>query len=401
MVRPARYLPIVILLSTLLAACQGIAGQAEPTLTPIPSSTASPVPTNTPEPSTTPEPTARPSPLPTATTTPTPTAQLGETRIDPETGKEEIFSDIGAWVKVIPAWDIAIMGLLPGLTKNNASYEILEDGSVKVAFSLADKTSELNGEEFVFVIPSYKDALLTVDGSLVQGRVTVGELTSNEPKRMQRQWPLVTMEGENESLAYFDWINGQWVPRYKELLTNLGSQEVAGWMPQNVGLAKSRFWLDEPGIRESELISSGANDDGFAISMISQPHRVFEENILDGGTIVRTETWAEMIYNDKGHTLLLLVFSSDCDIRHHINGITSLNIDGFVNKFDNWNKFKKVEKAEFLTFIEQSPRARIRFSVFSHMPPELKQFAQDLFDTGQSDINHVRTEFSDMFFFLN
>ena len=294
------------------------------------------------------------------------------------------------------------MGILPGLTTNNASVDILDDGTAELTFTVVDSSSDLNGEVFTLLIPPVETELLTEEGKFVQGTLAIGELTSDKPKRMQRQWPSITMEYDEESLAYFDWVHNTWVPRYEELLTNLGSQEIAEWMPQNLGLVEEHFFwgLFSPGISEVELIGENFHSDGYNISMILQPHRVFEEQIYDGGTIVRTENWAEMIYDDDGHSLLLLVYSSDRDV---LNGINALTQNGFVNTFVNWNDHLRVEKGELFDFMDQSPRARIMFHVWDALAaPEVNQFVQDLNDSGQSALERVRvSDFDNLFFFLN
>ena len=88
-----------------LAACGGNEFQAEPTPTPVSSSTPSPVltstlePTNTPLSTNSPLPPATPSPVPTVTITSTPTPRIGDTRVNPETDEEEVFSSGGEWAR--------------------------------------------------------------------------------------------------------------------------------------------------------------------------------------------------------------------------------------------------------------------------------------------------------------
>jgi len=104
-----------------LAACGGNEVQPELTLTVVSSSTPSPEPTKTPELTHTPRPTETPittttlSPTLTATITPTPTPQAGESRINPETGLEEVFSNAYGWVEA-----------------NELGTLIEEDGVIKV-----------------------------------------------------------------------------------------------------------------------------------------------------------------------------------------------------------------------------------------------------------------------------
>lgn len=391
--------------------------QADPTPIPLPTPTPTPEPTVTPEPTSTPTATATPSPAPTATVTSTPTPQVGDTRLNPDTDEQQVFNETGEWVKLIPEWNIATMGVLPGLTEHNASVAISEDGGAELTFTVVDSSSDLNGKEYSFVIPPHDSELLTEYGDLVLGTLAIGDLTADKPKRMHRQWPMVAMENDGEQIAYFDWAEGKWVPRYMNVLTDLGSQEVPEWMPQNLGLVQeeeaSFFGLYTPGIKEQDFTFEDITVTSYGIAIIVQPHRVFEEHVYDGGTIVRTETWAEMAYDEDGRSHLFLVDSSnhDLDIAHRelLLGINALTENGFVNEFVNWNDILRVDRDELFTFLEGSPRARIRFWVTPKIPglfgtssPELVQAAKILSETGQWQKDHIRiTRMDNQFYYLN
>ena len=91
---------IAILLLFGLVACVGIEIPNNPTTTPVLSSTLFPEPTSTLAPTETPVPRMTPSPVPAATFTPTPVPQIGDIRISPDTGREQIFIELGEWVEI-------------------------------------------------------------------------------------------------------------------------------------------------------------------------------------------------------------------------------------------------------------------------------------------------------------
>ena len=121
MEQQSHFLMCIVMMVMFLASCQDVPVQVEPTNTPAPLSTPLPEPKFTPKPTRTPlptdtsVPTATNTPSPTATITPTPTPQAGETRINPETGHEEVFSNAFGWEESYKLGTV-----------------IVEDGGVKV-----------------------------------------------------------------------------------------------------------------------------------------------------------------------------------------------------------------------------------------------------------------------------
>ena len=81
-------------------------------------------PTITTPPTPTPEPTATASPVPTATSTATPAPQVGETRLNPNTGVEEVYNESGQWVEVAEEGELHIQG-----GGENASFVEMMDGT--------------------------------------------------------------------------------------------------------------------------------------------------------------------------------------------------------------------------------------------------------------------------------
>ena len=104
-----KHLAWYLLILSILVACGSIESQVQLPSGQDPSATVLFIPTETSEPThipqqtETPEPTATPSPIPTTTSTSTPVPQAGETRLNPDTGAEEVYTDTGQWVEVVTA----------------------------------------------------------------------------------------------------------------------------------------------------------------------------------------------------------------------------------------------------------------------------------------------------------
>ena len=130
MIRNWKHLVLSLLIIWILVACESVESQVQPPSVQDASPTALHIPTDTPEPihtpqtTETPEPTATASPVTTATNTATPVPQVGETRLNPETGVEEVYDESRKWIEVAEEGELHIQG-----EGENAIFVEMMDGT--------------------------------------------------------------------------------------------------------------------------------------------------------------------------------------------------------------------------------------------------------------------------------
>jgi hypothetical protein len=228
------------------------------------------------------------------------------------------------------------MGALPSLTSHNAVLEKLENGNIKITFTVVDQFSRLNGQQFVHTIPAFEEHLERRDGSIAEGTLYVSELPENPPRRGTYYAPSIYMVDEDTTpLAIYDLAQGRWIPKFSTLMTGLGTQEVASWMPL-------------PTYGKIYEVRSTHSD---WIDVLFRPVRVFEENMFAANKYTKTVTWLELTLGEEGHAVVYTpVFDSD---RETTGGIL---IHSSRPIWNDGNNAPGLRKAEVLDAIAKSPR---------------------------------------------
>lgn len=306
-----------------LNACAGIDDQQGTTSAALvdaalaPERTQEPVPTHALRSTDAPTPTLTPTPLATATPVPTSTPQVGDTRTNPDTEREETFTASGEWVEV-EKWDASEQGPLPyGITSETARFEEHEDGSATLIFN--DPGNLDSGRVFELHIPPIgKESLNNFDGEEISV-IFEGQLFEEK-----HQSPVMVMRAEDEEgqiLAFFDPEFG-WRETFVEVLTDLGEQPLEPWMPQELGLLDG-YYLD-----------SGHEEPDRVLSIMLRPVRVVSEDLYWQGKVSIKVDWLVAEYNDQGDMLIIPLYRSEHDFTSGIIKVDeSDGVDLVANPF--------------------------------------------------------------------
>lgn len=199
-----------------------------------------------------------------------------------------------------------------------------------------DEFSRLNGQQFVHTVPIFEGNLERRDGLIAEATLYASELPENPPRRGSHYTPSIYMvDGDTTPLAIYDLAQGRWIPKFSTLMTGLGTQEVASWMPL-------------PTYGKIYEIRSTDSD---WIDVLFRPVRVFEENMFAANKYTKTVTWLELTLGEEGHAVVYTpVFDSDMETTGGILIHSSRPI------WNDGNNAPGLSKSTVLEAIAKSPR---------------------------------------------
>lgn len=387
---------LVLSVPSLTAACGGIASPlatAQPVATvevaagatpPAPEPTATepaPAPIPTPKPTSSPEPTALPDlgqmneagqwwdgagwqSLPQGERWQVSVVEGGAVKAVDASGAEYTWES-GGWVRDLPPWNIEEMGALPSVTSTNGEMTLNEDGSVTFKFIVGEKNSTVFGQEFSHTIPALSGVVIDITGAPAGPLSLVVEpLMDREPAIGSNYTPAVKMvNASGEVMAFYDYTSGVWKNTYENLYTGLGQQELAEWMPQELGLLD--IYINN---------QDASNGDFTHIALSGRPIRVFDEHVLYNDKWSKTITWLEAEYNNSGNTLLIAVFDSDDSKMTGMLRVTAneqIDFSRTPHVLDG-NFAVPLEKQRVLDLVQASPRIVLNTVIYD--PNFLREF---------------------------